>query len=291
MPSPERLRAKLNKFISEGCDNLEVLSDFDHTISRSKHNGVVCPTSHRILQLSGLFTQEFEAEVNRLFKHYHAIEVDSEVDFATKYKEMDAWWDITNGMIVDQLDLRDDMLPNMLKNSALALRHGVDSLLERCKEVDVPFTVVSAGIGNFVEAALRPLVNYPGFRVRSNFIQFDAEGRVQGFSKPNIHSLSKNIVLKQQDQRRNVILLGDMPTDTYMVLDNKYETVLSIGFVNDPASCDLDEYKAKFDLLVLNDGNFDVVEQLLAWIARDEEPILPSDLRTMLGLETANIVV
>jgi HAD superfamily hydrolase (TIGR01544 family) len=170
-----------------------------------------------------------------LFKHYHAIELDPHIDFATKFKEMDDWWDLSHGMIAEQLQIYDFMLPQMMKRSNLLLRHGIDDLLEHCKELDVPFTVVSTGIGNFVEAALRPLINYQDFRIHSNFLQFDQEGHITGFSKPNIHSLSKNVVLRSQNQRRNVLLLGDMPTDTLMVQGNKYETVINVGFLNDPS--------------------------------------------------------
>lgn len=264
-------------------ESIEILADFDQTISAYRHNGAVCPSSHRILQLSGLFSSDFENEVNRLYKHYHAIEMDPDLDFDTKYKEMDAWWDTTHGMIVDQLGLMDFMLPEMMKNSNLALRHGVDSVLERCKELEVPFTVVSAGIGNFVEAALHPLINYPGFHIFSNFLHFNLDGRVQGFSKPNIHSLSKSAVLRDQAQRPNVVLLGDMPTDTLMAQGNKYQEVLSIGFLNDPSTC-VEEYRARFDILVLGDGNFDLVLHLLNYLVNDQQAHTPHYLPDLLGL-------
>lgn len=269
IPNPTVLRGKLGKLMREGVQSIEILADFDYTISRYRHNGLPCPTSHRILQLSGLFSAEFEEEVNRLFKHYHAIEMDPEVDFATKYKEMDAWWSLTHSMIVEQLNLMDFMLPEMLSKCNLALRHGVDTVLERCKELDVPFTVVSAGIGNFVEGALHPLINYPGFHIFSNFLHFDSDGHVVGFSKPNIHSLSKNVVLREHVQRPNAVLLGDMPTDTFMVQGNNYQEVLKIGFFNE-ASGDLDEYRSRFDILVLGDGNFDVVYHLLNYLLTQE---------------------
>ena len=283
IPNPAGLRGKLGKLLREGVESIEILADFDQTISRYRHNGQVCPSSHRILQLSGLFSTDFETEVNRLYKHYHTIEADPDLDYDTKYKEMDAWWDITHGMIVEQLDLMDFMLPEMLKNSNLALRHGVDSVLERCKDFDVPFTVVSAGIGNFVEAALHPLINYPGFHIFSNFLHFDLDGHVQGFSKPNIHSLSKSAVLRDQIQRPNAVLLGDMPTDTLMVQGNKYQEVLSIGFLNDPTAC-LEDYRSRFDILVLGDGNFDLVHHLLSYLHNDQQAHTPHFLPDLLNL-------
>ena len=264
-PDPEALRTKLAKLQREGVQNIEILSDFDQTLSRYRHNGDRCPSSHRILQLSGLFSSEFEEEVNSLYEHYHAIEIDPDVDFETKFKEMDTWWNITHSMIVQRLSLHEFMLSEMMRTSNLALRHGVDTLLGRCKDLEVPFTVVSAGIGNFVEAALHPLINYSGFHVYSNYLHFDSQGHVTGFSKPIIHSLSKNTILRSHVQRPNAVVLGDMPTDTLMVQGNGYREVLKIGFFNE-RDASLEGYRECFDLLVLGDGNMDVVYHLLNYL-------------------------
>lgn len=45
-----------------------------------------------------------------------------------------------------------------------------------------------------------------------------------------------------------------------------YNTALKIGFVNDVNKYDIQEYRSLFDVLILNDGNFCVVEALLAWL-------------------------
>jgi hypothetical protein len=55
----------------------------------------------------------------------------------------------------------------------------------------------------------------------------------------------------------------------------------------------VEDYRSKFDLLVVNDGNLDVVEQLVAWIARDEEKILDEETLSVLAplLTAVNVVV
>ena len=54
-----------------------------------------------------------------------------------------------------------------------------------------------------------------------------------------------------------------------MVEKMEYSTCLNIGFLNDPMY-DIDHYKEYYDILILHDGNFTILDFLLDWL-RDSE--------------------
>lgn len=209
------------------------MSDFDHTLSKHKIEGRKVSSTHQIIQRSGLVPQEFAEESIRLFQYYYPIETNPNIEPDEKYRFMSEWLEIGNRMIC-QLDVYEHNLPDMIGNSPFGLRHGIDTLLSFCQTREVPFTVLSAGVGNFVELALQPFANYPDFHIYSNFMEFDKHGKIKSFSKPAIHSISKSQVLQGKQCRPNIILLGDLPSDTLMLREAKYEEVLNIGFLNDP---------------------------------------------------------
>lgn len=59
-------------------------------------------------------------------------------------------------------------------------------------------------------------------------------------------------------QRANVILQGDIVEDAEMAVDQDYQTVLRIGYLNDMSRNGdlLPKYLESFDLVITNDGPF-----------------------------------
>ena len=59
------------------------------------------------------------------------------------------------------------------------------------------------------------------FNIVSNWGLFDANGKLVEFSKPVLHSMNKARILDQEKMQRefrpNVIVLGDITDDTFMV--------------------------------------------------------------------------
>ena len=63
--------------------------------------------------------------------------------------------------------------------------------------------------------------------------------------------------------RKNVILLGDNIEDIAMIEGFDYNNLLKIGFLNYEVEKNLDKFKQDFDVLVLNDGEMDFVNDLI----------------------------
>jgi len=66
--------------------------------------------------------------------------------------------------------------------------------------------------------------------------------------------------------RKNIILLGDSLGDPDMVKGFGYENIIKVGFLNEKVKESLQKYSELYDVLILNDGNFDYINSLLKQI-------------------------
>lgn len=266
VPNRERLRAKLRKLIADGPAHLGIITDFDNTLTTYRVNGISGPSTFKVLELSGLFSEEFKQRSVALSTHYRPLEKDQSIPHEDKFKLMDDWWTSTFSNYLDQGVLQSS-LPEMLRRSNIRFRHGIDSLLSQCHSSGVSFTVVSAGLGNIVQLMLEEVARPTDFHVVSNFMRFSPEGVLSGFTTPMIHSLSKAVAMHSQPTRQNLIVMGDLPTDIAVVDQVDYEEAIFIGFANDERKGSLEGYVAQFDLIILHDGNLDAVQRLVQVVA------------------------
>jgi HAD superfamily hydrolase (TIGR01544 family) len=184
---------------------------------------------------------------------------------------METWQTVSSDVML-KVPFSQAELKKATEDSALMLRHGVDSFFSLCKEQSIPVNIVSAGIKNLIDVCLESVPAAHIARVVANVVEFDAQGISSHFCKPLIHSLSKSSVLQGQQLKKNVMLLGDMPHDLLMVDHHRQDKVLSIGFFNDAERYNIEDYRNKFDVLCLKDGNFEVAELITAWICGVDRP-------------------
>jgi len=76
-----------------------------------------------------------------------------------------------------------------------------------------------------------------------------------------INSVGKKMVISNDKiaNRKNIIVLGDILADVNMVSNVDYDNLIAIGFLNKPRNAeDLNQYLEKFDVVIVNDGSFEV---------------------------------
>jgi|688.fasta_scaffold685887_2 2-hydroxy-3-keto-5-methylthiopentenyl-1-phosphate phosphatase len=78
------------------------------------------------------------------------------------------------------------------------------------QEMDIPMTIVSAGIGNVVALVMQSLMDCSHVEILSNFLYFNEEGKAVSVTHPSINSLTKFKILASKQLRSNIILLGDV---------------------------------------------------------------------------------
>ncbi|KAG7206643.1 hypothetical protein KM043_000321 [Ampulex compressa] len=260
----------INRILESGSKDLQVVSDFDLTLTKQHVNG------KRVLSSFGIFGKckqlpiMYSVESSRLYDKYRPIEIDPHLSVATKTEAMDTWMilaqDLLRGFEFDSQELKE-----VVQSYGTTLRDGTEELFARLSAAEVPILVFSAGLGDVVEAVLQYHgVLFSNVKIISNFLEYDGK-KLNGFkNKRLIHVFNKNEHALEQDYfkflegKRNVILMGDSLGDADMVdgMDNT-EAVLKIGFLYDNVEHNLPLYMQKFDIVLVDDQTMDVVSEIL----------------------------
>jgi len=262
---------KLNKIIGEGKENVHIISDFDMTITKYWHNGERSPNSHDIFTKSSMVNDEFRKRYEGSKAKYYPIEISPDLTNEEKYPYMVEWWENTNETIIEQQIHKDD-LPKMVQETPFVYRPVIKDVFYTCREKKIPFLVFSAGIHNIIHEALKQAnLYFENMNIVSNKMLFnDQTGICDRFEGPLFHVFNKgSFDLKGTEygklvkDRRNVIICGDSLSDLQMADGVKYETCLSVGFLNLNKDKMLERYKENFDIVITDDDSWDLVNELL----------------------------
>lgn len=95
--NPSRVETIINDLIHGGTKRLQVISDFDHTITKQgKVNGRNVESSFGILDSCKSLSTEYIQKSKSLYLKYRPMEVDPKLDMDTKIKLMIEWWSQTS---------------------------------------------------------------------------------------------------------------------------------------------------------------------------------------------------
>jgi len=262
------------------ASKLLIIADFDRTLT-SAACGVSC---HGVVESCTGLSAEYRSETKKLFDHYFPIETDPTIPRAEKIPIMEEWYGKAHKLL-----LKEPFTPALLRStasdSAIALRPGCDALLVGCHERGTPVVVMSAGLGNVIEAVMSQRLSpttaskvCPDLPIVSNWLRFDAKNHLCGFSEPLMHMFNKDgsFVVDQLGERwpclnrgrSTILLLGDGLGDAHMAdgLDADHN-VIKIGFLNEHdearIAARLPQYENAFDAVVLGDRSFEWVLKLL----------------------------
>eukprot|EP00124_Ichthyophonus_hoferi_P005287 Ihof_evm2s729 gene=Ihof_evmTU2s729 len=237
---PAALSAKINGIKAKGTDSLQVITDFDRTITKHMVNGVQGRSSHGILEASGMLGPSFDARAKALFSHYYPLEIDPTIDYHKKYQLMEEWWGKTHALFASE-PVNKNMFPFMVEKANVSFRDGTHDLFKTLNHWNIPLLVFSAGLGDIIEEIFKQkgLLDYENVHVVSNFMTFNEAGFVSGFRTKNIHTLNKSEAAIEDTPyyatittRPNIILMGDSLGDIQMSEGVSSEIVLKIGFYN-----------------------------------------------------------
>jgi len=266
--------------LAGGAANLQIISDFDRTLTKSIVNGIPIDTTYGIIEKSELLSDSYRTELRNLYNLYHAIETDPHMSIEEKTPHMVKWWTLANACFVaEKISTR--LFPHMISKSNIAFREKVLEFFHLAHSSNVPLLIFSAGIADVIEGVTEYFLGrtFKNIHVVGNHVVADKDDTVIGFREPLIHVFNKNETALSHDSsaswfesvkhRRNVILLGDSTGDVGMSKGVKDPAVLlNIGFLNSRVDENLPTYKTLFDVLILNDGTFEFPFQLLQEILK-----------------------
>ncbi|CAO3610359.1 unnamed protein product [Cunninghamella blakesleeana] len=227
-------------------------------------------SSHGIPARYDKLSPEFKKETARLYNTYYPVEIDRSLTFEEKVPSMIQWWTKAHENMVKQNLTRQDIV-NMVEQVSIELRSGVDKVFEKCRDLDVPFLVFSAGIGNIIEQILKNRQLYfDNMHIVSNMMKFNDQDVCVGFNDPLIHVFNKSEFQLETtpyysliEDRTNVILVGDSLGDLQMSQGVKHDLCLNIGFLNHDIEQLEPRYLQAFDIVIEGDANMIPILEIL----------------------------
>ncbi len=213
---------------------------------------------------------EYTKERNKLYDHYHPIEIDITLDFNYKSKMTAEWFQKHLELMVKH-GVTTDMISKSLDDGQITLREGVVEFLKMITNKNIPLIIFSAAIGDVIKMQLKPLnLDMQNTHILSNFFNFDENGKAIGFKSDLVHPFNKTEMLINKEtykdqvvKRPNCILLGDALYDATMADGMNHETILKIGFLNGNES-EKETFSKVYDVLVEEDTNMDAVNELIS---------------------------
>ncbi|KAL7869900.1 hypothetical protein AOLI_G00138880 [Acnodon oligacanthus] len=253
-----------------GPGALQVISDFDMTLTRFAYNGKRCPTSHGTLENSSLISEDCKAKLLNLLSHYYPIEIDSSLSVEEKERKMVEWWTQAHDLLVEE-QIKKDQLSKAVRESGIMLRDRYEVFFGSLKDHSIPLLIFSAGVGDILEEVIKHNgVFHPNVRVFSNYMQFDENGVLHSFKGPLIHTFNKILDPDQCEQlqdRPNILLLGDSMGDLTMADKiRNIQNILRVGYLNDKVEERRDAYVGSYDIVLEKDETLDVPNAILNYI-------------------------
>ncbi|XP_045924574.1 7-methylguanosine phosphate-specific 5'-nucleotidase-like isoform X1 [Micropterus dolomieu] len=279
MRERSRVEETIHAMQRAGAGSLQVISDFDMTLTRFAHNGKRVPTTHNILDNRLLISEECTKKMRELLNTYYPIEIDPRRTAEEKLPHMVEWWTKVHKLLIQQR-IRKDMLARAVKESSAMLRGGYKVFFDRLAEQQVPLLIFSAGVGDVLEEVIRQnLVFHPNVHIISNYMDFDQTGVLTAFKGQLIHTYNKRegalshaAGLTELQGRPNVLLLGDSLGDLTMADGvSGHKNILTIGFLNDQVEDRKDSYINSFDIVLVTDETMDVPNAILRYITSSRD--------------------
>ncbi len=256
---------KIKAFIKDGSSSIQVVSDFDKTLTKAFTDGKKCMSSYAILRENKYLGEEYSSKAFALFDRYHPFEISTELTFEEKKQKMDEWWDAHLKLLIEK-KINKKIFQDIAEKDYIKMRLGLEKFIGILNKHQIPLLIFSAGLGDIIKEVLKK----KGFlkeniKIIANFFKFNENGNVIGYNQDIVHVFNKNSIEHDEDipERKNVILLGDNIEDLGMLEGLSYDTILKIGFLNEKIDERKEMYLKNFDLLVLNDGNFNKINEIL----------------------------
>jgi len=271
------VETKLKAISEGGCEKLQLIVDFDNTLTRHHKNGNLTDCSWGVMENSPLLPKGYTDKTNALRAKYLPIEMDPNLTVEEKIPHMEAWYKQANKLL-QETGIQKDLFSQFVKTSNVEFRDHTKHMLDHLHQAQIPVLVMSAGLGDILVEVMDAFDVYhrSNTKVVSNFLAYDDTGKVIGIAGEMIHVYNKNESAIHDSEyfqtlkgRGNVVLLGDSIGDLQMAngVENS-GNVLKIGFLNTlnnkaTAEKRLPSFLEGFDIVLIDDQTMNVPLEIL----------------------------
>lgn|GEM_PF-1651613 len=268
---PGAWQKKIDSFRAMGINRLQVISDWDRTLTDPHSSRGLDQSTYSLLHTSNLLGSSFSSKSAALYNTYRQIELSTEIDVSEKFIKMDAWWTAQFDLLTAH-GFGEPTVRSIAERGQLTMRDGVWEFLRHLHRHEIPLLILSAGIANIIEARIRfNQANTPNVHICANRFPMAPDGLAMDFARPLIHTLNKSSADNTQAfqeasaNRTALIVLGDTLEDIEMKKLSPQCAVISIGFLCDPSLSE--KFLRVYDAVIAPDGSFAFVNELLAAIS------------------------
>ncbi|GAB1602733.1 cytosolic 5'-nucleotidase 3-like isoform X4 [Argonauta hians] len=258
----------LKKFIADGPDKLQIVTDFDQTLTMHTYQGKRCDSCHGVLDNSSFLPDDFRKKAAKLRETYAPIEFDPKIETELKIPKMEEWWGQVHSLL-GSLNITRGLISEMVSQSSVRLRSGCNEFFKSLDQLNIPVLIISAGLGDILkEIIIQQSSIYNNMKIVSNFMKFN-EDKMVGFENEIIHTFNKSkCEIHKSDyfrnQRSNVILMGDTLGDLDLAEGvPKHFTVIKVGYLNDRVEDSLELYKKEFDIVLVKTESVDLINSII----------------------------
>jgi 5'-nucleotidase len=248
------------------------VADFDRTLTSAYVDGKPRPGLENIFQKEWHLWPEYTQKSKERFEKYYPIEIDPAISVEEKKKIMpQRWIEVFNGMIAAWL--RKDMIKSAMQSDQIQFRPWNETFFALLEKNTIPLLIFSAGGLGFdgIQYCLEKHNKlYKNIGIIANTFIRDENDKAIGVKEPIIHSFNKGeTVIKnfpiytEIKERKNVLLLWDSLGDVHMADGFDYNNIIKIWFLNHDTPENRALYLEKYDLLILDDGPMDEVNNIL----------------------------
>ena len=273
LPNPEYTKDIEEKMISDGSEKLQIIADFDNTLTYAHDSeGKRIPSMISLLRDGNYISKEYAEKAHELYNKYHPIEIDKDVSDEEKTKAMKKWWTEHFNLLINS-GLKKNYLEEIAKSGRVKLREGIPEMINYLHEKNIPLVIISSsGVGEALEIFLENQnLFYKNIHLITNFYKWDDKDNATGINEPIIHGGNKDETSLREipklysklESRKNIILLGDNISDIKMERGSNYKNLLKIGFLNENIDENMNEYKNSFDIVITNDSNANYLNNLV----------------------------
>ena len=275
--NPKKLEEVKNKIKNGGKDKLHIIADFDKTLTMGADKGDRKVTSIiNLIALGGYLTPDYPKKAHALFDKYYPIEISAAIPLEERKKKMQEWWRKHFELLIKS-GINLGVIEEIIKNKKLLFRKGTFEFLDRLNKNNISLVIMSAGPGDMIKEYLRANKKlYKNIHIIANFFEFDKNRKAISVNKPIIHTFNKSEtsvknlpIYNKLLKRKNVILLGDILGDVGMIEGFPYENLIKIGFLNQDVDERLEEFKKNYDVVIINDGSMDYVNEVVGDVISD----------------------
>ena len=177
------------------------MTDFDQTLTRFKlPDGNSADSVFKTIIKYQRTPKEIQELTTLLFNKYYPLEQNPHLSIDEKLLHLDEWWNKDLAAFVTAKVNKPDFA-HMTLTSKLIFRKGTGALIKVCKEIELPIVVLSGGIHELIDAALKILkvedtqLDFDHLKIISNRFTYkdsiDDLTSISGFITPVVHPASK----------------------------------------------------------------------------------------------------